>query len=541
VLALAACGAPSDPSTVVAPEVSTSAVASGGQRLLAPKIDWAPCGDEFPGTECGVAEVPLDYDRPFGKMTFIALARVPASDPKNRVGAVFVNPGGPGGSGVEMVLGGFGVTLANLLGGRFDVVGFDPRGVGRSDPIQCFDTMDDRDAYFAPLPVFPYRRDQERPFFDQMRSLSGVCLGRDQPITSHMSTADVVRDLDLLRQAVGDERLTFLGFSYGSYIGNTYANMFPGKVRALVIDGVLDPRLWSSGWQVTSDRVATAREFEEFLRLCDEAGPDCALGAPGGSGKRFEALAQALLKAPLVFPDGFAYSYDFLVANAASAMYAPEFWGGPDGYGAFFGSLADAVLGAPTALERAAEIRGAILARLDAASPKRLVYDNFLDAYYGNQCADTQYPSFFPAFTVIGAWAREGSFFGPYWWWGNAGCANWPVSPDRYAGPWVTRTSAPVLVVGNLFDGVTEYAGAVASSRLLQNSRLLTYAGWGHTAFLRSECVTGHVLAYLSDGTLPLKGTVCPANPNPFLPAPVMLRAAAREPMVGLPPAWPKR
>ncbi len=108
-----------------------------------------------------------------------------------------------------------------------------------------------------------------------------------------MSTADVARDLDLLRRAVGDRKLTYLGFSYGSYLGNTYANLFPQNVRALVIDGVLDPRLWSSGWQIKSDRVATQEEFEEFLRLCDEAGPDCAFSAPEGSAARWEALADS--------------------------------------------------------------------------------------------------------------------------------------------------------------------------------------------------------------------------------------------------------
>ena len=106
-----------------------------------------------------------------------------------------------------------------------------------------------------------------------------------------MNTADVARDMDLLRQAVGDARLSYLGFSYGSYLGNTYANLFPSNIRALVIDGVLDPHLWSSGWQIRSDRVATKEEFDEFLRLCDEAGDDCAFGAPEGSAARWAACA----------------------------------------------------------------------------------------------------------------------------------------------------------------------------------------------------------------------------------------------------------
>src|SRR4029079_18240854 len=139
-------------------------------------------------------------------------------------------------------------------------------------------------------------------------------------------------------------------------------------------------------------------------------------------------------------------------------------------------------------------------------------YDNGLDSYFGNQCADTQYPSSLAAFRAIDRYAARGSRFGPYWWWFNAGCADWPVNADRYTGPWSTSTSAAVLVVGNFFDGVTDYRGAQASARLLRNSRLLSYAGWGHTAYGTSECVTQDVNSYLLAGTLPAKGKVCPAN-----------------------------
>jgi hypothetical protein len=138
---------------------------------------------------------------------------------------------------------------------------------------------------------------------------------------------------------------------------------------------------------------------------------------------------------------------------------------------------------------------------------------------------------------AIDIYAAAGSRFGPLWWWSNAGCAAWPVNDDRYVGPWTARTSAPVLVVGNFFDGVTDHAGAVASARLLRNSRLLSYAGWGHTAYGRSACATEYIDDYLLTGALPRRGTVCPANPNPFLVSPTA-RAATAAPLVGLPPAW---
>ena len=243
------------------------------------------------------------------------------------------------------VLDGFGESLHDNLGGRFDVVGFDPRGIGASDPLHCFDSEDELSAFLSAVPLFPYERAQYRPFYKHFASLAGRCLSRGETIAAHMSTADVVRDLDLLRQAVGDRRLTYLGFSYGSYIGTTYANLFSRNIRALVIDGVLDPRLWSSGWQIRSDRVATQEEFDEFLRLCREAGPACAFGAGRHTAKRWETLARSVERKPIDLGDGFLYTYDFLIGDATGAMYAPEIWGGPDGYGAFLDLLADAALG----------------------------------------------------------------------------------------------------------------------------------------------------------------------------------------------------
>ena len=353
-----------------------------------------------------------------------------------------------------------------------------------------------------------------------------------------MSTADVARDLDLLRRAVGDRRLTYLGFSYGSFLGNTYANLFPQRIRALVIDGVLNPRLWSDGWQIRSDRVATEEEFDEFLRLCREAGRKCAFAAGQGTARRWERLAISVLDEPIDLGGGFSYTYDLLIADATGAMYAPEVWGGPKGYGAFLDLLADAALGDQSARSKARAVRRGILEAIDNRRPREADYYNGFDAYYGNQCADTDYLGSFLGFRVIDRYARAGSRFGPYWWWFNAGCTDWPVAPDRYDGPWRTRTSAPVLVVGNYFDGVTDYAGARATSRLLENSRLLSYAGWGHTAYGRSTCTTEYVDRYLLDGTLPPVDTVCPANPNPFVEAATARSAPLRVPAVGLPPSW---
>src|SRR5262245_14376411 len=161
-------------------------------RPTVPTLDWQPCGDNFPGFECALATVPLDYDRPFGRTTQLALAKFPAADQAHRIGTLFVNPGGPGGSGVGLVLDA-GEFLGAQLDGRFDVVGFDPRGVAASDPLHCFDSEDALNAFVSAVPVFPYRRDQYRPFFDHLKSLGAECLDDHQAVAANMNTADVAR------------------------------------------------------------------------------------------------------------------------------------------------------------------------------------------------------------------------------------------------------------------------------------------------------------------------------------------------------------
>lgn len=495
-----------------------------------PALEWRACTAR-PAFECATARVPLDYDRPDGPTTRIALARVRASDGSRRIGTLFLNPGGPGGSGVDLLFD-YGNYMARRLKGRFDIVGFDPRGVARSEPLRCFRSESAFYEWWV-FPYLPWEPAQERPYFRDLSALAEHCFSRGGRIVRHMSTADVARDLDLLRAAVGDRRLNYVGWSYGSYLGNTYASLFPDRIRALVIDGVLDPQRWANGRHIELDRISVAAEFEEFLRLCDEAA--CPLSGPRGAAQRYWALERSLREQPLLFPDGSLYPYDYLVADSVDAMYEPEDW--PD-YAAFFADLLEASRGDFAALARAQSMRESIRERTDR---RRAGYENSYDAYYGNQCADTQYPKTFARFREVADYAEAGSIFGAYWWWQNAACARWPVSADRFAGPWTTRTSAPVLVVGNHYDGITDFAGAVASSRFLKNSRLLAYAGWGHTAYGRSECVTRHVDAYLLRGKLPAKGTVCPANPNPFVSAFAALRSAplARPPVSRPPVAVP--
>lgn len=512
-----------------------------------PKIAWSSCGEaDFPKAECAKVEVPLDYDNPKGEKTTIAVSRIPASNPAQKIGTLFLNPGGPGGSGADFVLFGFGEFIEQKLGGRFDIVGWDPRGIGGSTPLQCWDSNEAAEQYFAKSPGFPFQPQQERPFYELNKQIYAVCVGKEKnrKILRHMGTADVVRDLDLLRQAVGDDRLTYLGYSYGSHIGNTYANLFPDKVRALVIDGVLDPILWTAGWQIKADRTASFETLKEFFKQCDLSTPEeCALRGPKGAKARFDALLDYVRDKTIVIGepgDQFIYPYDTFVGDSTGLMYSPVFW---KLYALFLNELNNIVIGVPGAPARALQSRRELERAFSAASPARERYRNGTEAYLGNHCSDAQYPSDFPLYSWIGKYAAAGSFQGPVWWWGNTGCAAWPISRDRYNGPWVTRTSAPVLVVGNFFDPATDYAGAVTSSKLLYNSRLLSYAGWGHVVSYtgRSACVDNYVTQYLLDGSLPARGTVCPTEANPFYRAPETARVPARGPVqqIGLPSLKP--
>jgi pimeloyl-ACP methyl ester carboxylesterase len=351
-----------------------------------------------------------------------------------------------------------------------------------------------------------------------------------------MSSADAARDMDLLRAAFGDRKLNYLGYSYGSLLGQNYANLFPSRVRALVIDGVVDPIAWATGrggearTTPVGTRIGSAdgagRTLGEFFRLCNAAGPDCSF-SPNARG-RFAALAQRLRGHPATIVDPFTgetftFTYNDLIAVTLGALYATPIW--PDL--AFF--LADLQRQlAPAALgQRLAAIR----ARLGLSGTAQEPYPNDVEGSPGVACSDTLNPRSFAAWqTAADRAERRTGYFGRLWNWAWSVCRSWPRSAgqDRHLGPWTARTSAPVLIVGNYFDPATRYQGAVAASGLLPNSRLLSYAGWGHAAaFIAGNfCVDDRVTRYLLSGRLPAAGTVCRPEGSPFGPTSAAQRTA---------------
>jgi len=235
--------------------------------------------------ECAKVWVPVDYDGPDRSLIALAPVRLPATDPARRIGSLFLNPGGPGGSGVDFVLGLGPFLYSEEVRASFDLVGFDPRGIARSTPLLCFDGLEESLAALPPFP-FPVTPREEVTQTRSNATVANACDERGGRIIDHMSTANVARDMEPLRRAVGDAKLTYAGYSYGSYLGVTYANLFPDRVRALVVDGVLDPVAWATGranqaatlpfsTRLRSDAEAQAT-LEEFFRLCDAGGETCA-------------------------------------------------------------------------------------------------------------------------------------------------------------------------------------------------------------------------------------------------------------------------
>src|SRR4051812_27942466 len=494
--------------TAAAPRAAVAATTARADRL-----HWSPCRDGF---QCARIRLPRDYDRPHGARISVSVIRLPAGDPAHRIGPLFMNPGGPGASGVDIVRG-LGQFLPLELRGRFDIVGFDPRGVLRSTPLRCYRTFEQS---FRDLPsfAFPVTTKQEDQQIRSDRKLAHACATHGGAVLRHMSTADAARDMDAIRAAMGEPRLSYFGFSYGSMLGQTYANMFPRRARGLVIDGVIDPRAWAGKGAVgrrvpvgprLHSSLGAQNTLREFFRLCDAARSRCAVS--GHAARRYALLAQRLRAKPLDFGDGDTFGYADLVATTLGALYTPAVW--PD-LGQF---LRDLETEAPQARLQGGLAR--IRTKLGLTARRQEHYPNVIEGFTGVLCSDSHNPRSYGPLRRYADRTERRSYFGRAWNWTGSACTVWPhgAGQDRYTGPWTHRTRTPVLVVGNFHDPATPYRGAVAASRLLPRARLLSYAGWGHTAFFSGNfCIDKAVTTYLVTARPPAKGTVCRPAGSPF-------------------------
>ena len=459
-----------------------------------PALDWRACPATSPDEEeflrpyrCSTIEVPLSYRDPDGQSLELALGLLPAADPARKLGTLFWNPGGPGGPGQ------IPPPFSDALHQRFDIVGFDPRGVGASTPLRCFASNEQAIRLLGW--DFPITLAQEQRVIDLTRRASQLCARNGGPLLEHMSTGNVARDLDVLRQAVGDERLNYLGFSYGTHLGAVYANLFPDRVRAVTLDAVLDPIEWTTGYPPAGaaapfsyrigSHLGALQALGTFLAAC-ASDARCAFREPGADLKaKYDRLLARLKRRPVEIqaPDGtpFTVTYQAAVYITQGLLSDPA---ASTDLGEFLQAVWVATEGRAPAMRGRANVRDAM--RESARVPRWQVPDD--EPYFGfdgpggvlHGFRQSVEPVRWPRFARRAD--RDGYPFGSPWIYVSLPCATWPASdPDRYAGPWNRPTANPLLLIGNqLGDPATPYDDAErTATRVLANVRLLTLDSFG--------------------------------------------------------------
>ncbi|MEU0571316.1 alpha/beta hydrolase [Nonomuraea sp. NPDC005983] len=452
---------------------------------------WSDCGGGF---QCAKLKVPLDYAKPAGERIELALIRLPATG--QRIGSIVLNPGGPGGSGIDYAKQAKTQVSADVRA-RFDVVGFDPRGVGKSTPVRCL-TGPQTDAYVALDPT-PDSAAETKKLQEASRAYAKGCQARSGKLLAHVGTADAARDMDVMRAALGDKKLTYLGKSYGTYLGATYADLFPSKVRALVLDGALDPTLTMA--QINSHQ---SRGFEvaftAFLRDCFEQ-KDCPFPTHevGASFAKLDALFKRADSTPLRNSrDDRKLTEALAVTGTLMPLYQRDAWP------YLRRALTAAFKGDGTILLAFADL---YYGREADGS-----YSNENDANTAINCRDHAYPGTAAGYARMTRKSVSlAPHFGPYVSGGPTPCLYWPVKSLASVKPLRAKGAAPIVVVGTTRDPATPYKWAQAMASQLSSGVLLSFDGDGHTAYRSgSSCVDEAIDHYLIDGVPPKNGTTCP-------------------------------
>jgi pimeloyl-ACP methyl ester carboxylesterase len=447
--------------------------------------------------ECARVQVPLDYGRPAGPTISIGLLRLHYADQPHRIGSLLVNPGGPGSSGITLAVGLASALSTDVLE-HFDVVGFDPRGVGLSAPVKCMTSaQEDRLlALYADVRTSGGQRTAKQVGL----GFAAACQTKYGSSIARYNTVDTARDIDRLRAALGDTKTSYLGFSYGTELGAVYAHLFPTRVRVAALDGAVDP---TDNTDLVRQLGAQVGGFEQAF---DQFGADCVTRDPcrqlGNPRQAVYAIRDRAAIDPIVSSnrdDPRRATAGLVLYGVLQALYSRELWP----------SLATALLAA-----RDGDAKD-LLALADdyAGRDSSGQYSNLLDMYQAVTCNDlARDPGDAMIQSTAQAWATRYPMFGLWQAATLYQCAGWP--PHRTPLPPETaRASAPILVVGNLHDPATPYAGAVNLTRTLGRAVLLSWNGQGHTSYLQgSRCVDQAVNAYLIAAKLPPGNTTCPAR-----------------------------
>jgi pimeloyl-ACP methyl ester carboxylesterase len=459
-------------------------------------IAWADCpSGPF---QCAEYAVPLDYSDPDGATITLALRRLPAEDPDERIGLLFANPGGPGGSTID-VLSGWARTLPSELRSRFDIILFDPRGVGHSSPLLCHDNIQE----LIGLNPYPRTNEDWQPIIDAVRRFDEACAAAGGNVLPHLGTRNAVRDMDRIREAEGEETISYFGYSYGTTFGQVYADLFPTRVRAMVLDGAVDNSLGAD--ELSLEQIlGFEAAFQRYLSRC--AANQC---LPGNPAETVRGLIDAAAQEPIPAPIGDRPVGDGEVVQAIlGSLYSEVSWG------ILTSGLNAALDGdASTLLFLADNFAG----RQDNGE-----YNNLTEAHKAVTCLDSatdRDPQHHVA--LADDWEALAPFFGRGAAQFGLFCAFWQAEPEPLTAPRAAG-APPILVIGTTGDPATPYKWAVALADQLESGVILTRDGEGHLAYrYGSECIDGAVEAYLLDLALPAEGLVCEdAGIEPVPPVP---------------------
>ena len=496
VAVVASLGDGGDPPDSTSPSPTTAAEADQPPapelaRFYSQDLKWSSCEG---ASECATLEVPLDYDDPDGATIDLAVLRVPANDPEQRIGPLVINPGGPGQLGTDYA------AQADLAFGdplleNFDIVGFDPRGVGDSTPVDC---LGDRalDQYVASDPD-PDTAPERREFVGLSRAIASGCAERSGPLAAHVSTIEAVRDMDVLRAALGESTLDYYGGSYGTVLGATYAELFPERVGRFVLDGAVDLK-----HDKREHALGQAAGFEAALRAyvkdCVDTADPCFLGDSVDEGlARISDFLDQVDAEPLPTATGRELRIGNAFYGIVLPLYVRDYWF------LLTSALGDAFDGDGSALLQLSDLynsRGA-----DGYT------DNSAEAFVAISCLDD--PSSIPPGQVPAetpAFERASPTFGGVFAWGLVGCRGTEVESTEEPLEIDGSGAAPIVVIGTTRDPATPYEGAESMAAQLDSGVLVSRDGDGHGGYNKgNECVDDAVHAYLVDGKVPDDGLSC--------------------------------
>ncbi len=454
------------------------------------ELRWTDCNS---GDQCTKLTVPLDYARPAGGTIALNVLKVPAGDPESRLGSLVVNPGGPGEPGASYaVQGSFGQPLRD----HFDIVGFDPRGTGSSSPVDCLSNTD-LDSYLAedPDPTTPA---ELAVFKAGQQAIASGCAQLSGAVAGHVSTVESARDMDILRAALGDARLTYLGASYGTKLGATYAQLFPHRVGRFVLDGALDLTL-STRQQTIQQAAGFQKALDSYAANCVNADIGCFLGKTVPDVlQTISDLVAGITAKPLPAQDGRVLTGGNAFSGIAVTLYSRNYW-------VLLSSALRAALGGD----------GSQLLRLADAYTARnadgTYANNSMEAFYDISCVDdpssipfSRVPAQFPAFE------KASPVFGRVFAWGLTSCRGFTPRSDQPVPTVHAKGAAPIVVIGTTRDPATPFQWAVAMAHQLDSGVLVRRDGDGHTGYQTGNpCVDNAVESYLVSGVVPADNTSC--------------------------------